>query len=245
MFTAYSKASDEVEAVDGDSAVAALDEQRRTVLLEIEDKAFSYFRLRAGIVAAEQALHLYRKHRSSMMLRASAAFQVINWGAYRGLATQPDMDTEVLIGIGADGSSKLAQEMSKGTRFQLYLALRVAGYHEFAQSRTPVPFIADDIMKTFDDFRAVNAFRLFADIAKVGQVIYLTHHQHLCDIARRVCPNARIHELAVPLVPERWRCVRRPIPGLSLSRPAGPATSTRQPGSAPKGPRPSYVLHPS
>ncbi|TIU90493.1 MAG: hypothetical protein E5W09_33515, partial [Mesorhizobium sp.] len=190
LFTAYSKASDEVDAVDGDSAVAALEEQRRTVLLEIEDKAFSYFRLRAGIVTAEQALRLYRdKHRSSMMLRASAAFQVISRGAYRGLATQPDKDTEVLIGIGADGSSKLAQEMSKGTRFQLYLALRVAGYHEFAQSRTPVPFIADDIMETFDDFRAEEAFRLFADMAKVGQVIYLTHHQHLCDIARQVCPN--------------------------------------------------------
>ncbi|MER8970641.1 AAA family ATPase [Mesorhizobium sp. M0808] len=203
LFTAYSKASDEVDAVDGDCAVAALEEQRRTVLLEIEDKAFSYFRLRAGVVAAEQALRLYRdKHRSSMMLRASEAFQVISRGAYRGLATQPDKDTEVLIGIGADGSSKLAQEMSKGTRFQLYLALRVAGYHEFAQSRTPVPFIADDIMETFDDFRAEEAFRLFADMAKVGQVIYLTHHQHLCDIARRVCPNARIHELAPPLALE-------------------------------------------
>ncbi|RUW32196.1 hypothetical protein EOA37_32165 [Mesorhizobium sp. M2A.F.Ca.ET.015.02.1.1] len=203
LFTAYSKASDEVDAVDGDSAVAALEEQRRTVLLEIEDKAFCYFRLRAGVVAAEQALRLYRdKHRSSMMLRASEAFQVISRGAYRGLATQPDRDTEVLIGIGADGSSKLAQEMSKGTRFQLYLALRVAGYREFVQSRTPVPFIADDIMETFDDFRAEEAFRLFADMAKVGQVIYLTHHQHLCDIARRVCPNARIHELAPPLALE-------------------------------------------
>ncbi|TIL34005.1 AAA family ATPase [Mesorhizobium sp.] len=203
LHTAYSKASDQVEAVDGDSAVADLEEQRRTVLLEVEDKAFNYFRLRAGVAAAEQALRLYRdKHRSSMMLRASQAFQVISRGACRGLATQPDKDAEVLIGIGADGSSKVAQEMSKGTRFQLYLALRVAGYYEFAQFHTPVPFIADDIMETFDDFRAEEAFRLFADMARVGQVIYLTHHQHLCEIARRVCPNAQIHELAAPIALE-------------------------------------------
>src|ERR1700731_4397549 len=53
-------------------------------------------------------------------------------------------------GIGADGSSKRASdskgnsEMSKGTRFQLYLALRVAGYHEFASSsgRSPDEFEA-------------------------------------------------------------------------------------------------------
>ena len=117
------------------------------------------------------------------------------------LTMQPDKDTEFLIGIGADGSSKRASdskgnsEMSKGTRFQLYLALRVAGYHEFACSRRPVPFIADDIMETFDDFRAEEAFRLFSEMAEVGQVIYLTHHRHLCDIAQRVCPRIKVHEL--------------------------------------------------
>ena len=89
----------------------------------------------------------------------------------------------------------MALELSKGTRFQLYLALRVAGYHEFARARPPVPFIADDIMETFDDFRAEEAFRLFADMAEVGQVIYLTHHRHLAEIAGRVCPTARLHTL--------------------------------------------------
>jgi uncharacterized protein YhaN len=58
-----------------------------------------------------------------------------------------------------------------------------------------VPFIADDIMETFDDFRAEETFRLFAQMAGVGQVIYLTHHRHLCDIARTVCPQVHIHDL--------------------------------------------------
>jgi len=68
-------------------------------------------------------------------------------------------------------------------------------YHEFAKARRAVPFVADDIMETFDDFRAEEAFRLFADMARSGQVIYLTHHQHLCEIVRRVCPTVRIHDL--------------------------------------------------
>jgi uncharacterized protein YhaN len=74
--------------------------------------------------------------------------------------------------------------------------LRVAGYHEFARLRSPVPFIADDIMETFDDLRAEEALGLLAAMAEVGQVIYLTHHRHLCEIARRTCPGVRIHELA-------------------------------------------------
>ena len=86
--------------------------------------------------------------------------------------------------------------MSKGARrFQLYLALRVADYFEFVDQHGPVPLVADDILETFDDFRAEEAFRLFTEMAGVGQVIYLSHHRHLCEIARAVCPNVTIHEL--------------------------------------------------
>jgi uncharacterized protein YhaN len=196
LFAARSKAADQVEAVGGDDAAARIEQERRTTLLEIEEKALRYFRLRAGIVAAEQALRAYRdKHRSAMMIRASEAFRIISRGAYARLATQPGKDGEVLIGVGSNGRSKLAAEMSKGARFQLYLALRVAGYEEFARARRSVPFIADDIMETFDDFRAEEAFRLFSEMGQVGQVIYLTHHRHLCDIARRTCPDIKVHEL--------------------------------------------------
>lgn len=196
LFTAHSKAVERVEAVGGDDAVARIEQERRTLLLEVEDKARAYFRLRAGTVAAEAALRTYReRHRSAMMERASEAFATMSRGTYLGLAAQPERDSEILIAKAADGTSKIASDLSRGTRFQLYLALRVAGYMEFAKVRRPVPFVADDIMETFDDLRAEEAFRLFGEMARVGQVIYLTHHEHLCGIAQRVCPGARIHEL--------------------------------------------------
>lgn len=196
LFTEHSKALDRLEAVGGDNAVARIEEKRRTTRLEIEEGATRYLRLRLGVTAAEQALRIYRdEHRSSMMARASEAFKVISREAYKGLTTQPDQDNEVLVAVGANGGSKVASELSRGTRFQLYLALRVAGYLEFAQSRQSVPFVADDIMESFDDFRAEEALRLFAEMAEKGQVIYLTHHQHLCDIAKRICPSVRLHNL--------------------------------------------------
>ena len=196
LFAAHSKAVDILDAVGGDDAVAKLEEQRRTTALEIEDGTLRYLRLRIGAAAADRALRAYRdQHRSSMMTRASDAFHTISRGAYKGLATQADKENEILIAQGSDGGSKIASELSRGTRFQLYLALRVAGYHEFVRTRRPLPFVADDIMETFDDFRAEEAFRLFMGMAEVGQVIYLTHHRHLCEIARHICPSVRIHSL--------------------------------------------------
>lgn len=197
LFAARTRAAEALDAIGGDDAVARIEQQRQTLLVEIEDRAIHYLRLSAGVIAMEQALSLYReRHRSTMMARASEAIKTISRGHYTGLVAQPDRDREVLIATTRDGGSKQATDMSKGARFQLYLALRVAGYHEFAASRRTVPFIADDIMETFDDFRAEEAFRLFADMAHVGQVIYLTHHRHLCDIAKAICPGVTIHQLS-------------------------------------------------
>lgn len=190
------RAGDRLDAIGGDAAVARLDAERRTILLDIEEKAVRYIELKLGIMAAGNALRLYReRHRSGMMQRASDAFALMTRGQYSGLATQPVKGGEVLIALQRDGQSKVADALSKGARFQLYLALRLAGYYEFAQFRPSVPFIADDIMETFDHVRSEEVFRLFGEMASAGQVIYLTHHQHLCEIAKTVVPGVTIHEL--------------------------------------------------
>ncbi|MES0076564.1 AAA family ATPase [Mesorhizobium sp. M0058] len=190
------RAADKLDAIGGDSAVARLDAERRTTLLEIEEKAVRYIELKLGIMSAGNALRIYREnHRSGMMARASDAFKLMTRGQYSGLTTQPVKGEEVLIAVQRDGQSKLAEALSKGARFQLYLALRLAGYYEFAQFRPSVPFIADDIMETFDHIRSEEVFRLFGEMANTGQVIYLTHHKHLCEIAKAVVPQSTIHQL--------------------------------------------------
>ncbi len=201
LFAEKSRAVDGLGRVGGDDAVARIEADRRTVLLHIEDLAVRYLRLKTGGLLAEQALRAYRdRHRSSMMRRASEAFRLITRGDYSGLATSPERDRETLIGLPRQGGSKLAVDMSKGTRFQLYLALRLAGYEEFAAARPTVPFVADDIMETFDEPRSEEVFRLLGRMSTIGQVIYFTHHRHLCEIAVRVVPGAHTHELsAVPM----------------------------------------------
>lgn len=193
---ACARAEEALARIAGSDEAAALEERRRTVLIDLAEQSRRYLAMRAGVMAAEQALRLYReRHRSAMMERASKTFRDITGGEYAGLSTVLEKDAEYLVVNAAAGGSKLARDLSKGTRFQLYLALRVAGYHEIAASREIVPFIADDIMETFDDRRALNALRVMGEMARSGQVIYLTHHQHLCDLALEACPQVTLHEL--------------------------------------------------
>ncbi len=185
------------DAAGADGGAARLEAERQTLLLQIAQEAQTYMARQAGILALEQALRLYRDtHRSEMMAEASRVFALLTGGRYEGLSTQPEGRSEKLIAQEQGGASKLVDSLSKGTRFQLYLALRAAGYLELARTRSAVPFIADDIMETFDDARSEAAFRMLAQMAQSGQVIYLTHHAHLCEIARRACPQVRVQDLS-------------------------------------------------
>ena len=186
-------------ALDGlgsDAAQTRIAAEREALLLDMKDRVRSHLQQRFALTTFEAALRRFRDlHQSAMLTEASQAFARLTGGAYRGLAAQPQGHREVLVAQTPDGLHRDATQMSKGTRFQLYLALRMAGYHTLASSRSMVPFIADDIMETFDDDRALATFSLLGEMARKGQVIYLTHHKHLCDLAQRACPSARITQL--------------------------------------------------
>ena len=201
LYHEHMTASDALDAVGGDADAARIEEERRTVLLQTRERAERYLRLKVGVAAAERAIEIYRDHhRSSMMARAGEAFRTMTRGRFSDLTTTPGKDGDLLVGVQSHGGSLIASEMSKGTRYQLYLALRIAGYHEFAERHETLPFIADDIMETFDDDRSAEAFQLLSGIAEKGQVIYLTHHAHMRNIALKVCGDkVQVHELPAPM----------------------------------------------
>lgn len=194
-------AKDALEKVGGDDVPAQLEERRQTLLLELEERAKSTLRLQLGILAADQALAAYRdEHRSGMLADTEAAFKALTNGAYSELQTQTDGQKEILLALRErDGRFIAVSEMSKGTRFQLYLALRLAGYRQYAAGGTTLPFIADDIMETFDNTRTEAALTLLKEIATQGQALYFTHHEHVVELAQKVCGDGlTVHEFTSP-----------------------------------------------
>ncbi|MEZ5648910.1 MAG: hypothetical protein R3E60_08305, partial [Alphaproteobacteria bacterium] len=201
LYAAWKSAERALATIGGDAAVARLEEQKHALHLEIVEKSEKFLRLSAGVKVVQHAIAQYRDtHRSSMMNQASKAFSLITRGGFLELKALADGDQELLVGIKRNGSSLVASKMSRGTRFQLYLALRIAGHAEFTKHRESLPFFADDILEPFDNPRSKKTFSLLNDLSNSGQVIYLTHHEHLCELAKEVCgDHVNIIKLPDPL----------------------------------------------
>lgn len=195
---ARSTATQALRAIGGDADVALLVERKTTLELEMQDVALRHLELSLGHRLAEAAIRRYRDaHRSAMMQATETAFSELTNGAYSKLQTQIDGAAETLLALDASGMAKQAQDMSKGTRFQLYLALRAAAYEQLADQGAALPFLCDDIFETFDEERTRSACRVMERVGRRGQAIYLTHHQHVVDIAREVCgESVQIHSIA-------------------------------------------------
>lgn len=120
----------------------------------------------------------------SSLDRVSKAFAAVTDGAY-GLDIQDGAGGEELYAIehAYPNEHKTLDDLSEGTRDQLYLALRMVALRDHCASATALPFLADDILQTFDDGRARATLQALCELSNELQVIVLTHHAHLGSVA--------------------------------------------------------------
>jgi uncharacterized protein YhaN len=147
-------------------------------------------------VAAEmldQALAAVEQQGESALLRRiGTLFSQLTRGVYSRVLTEIGEDNVtrlILLQRDHPEERQSVRELSEGTRDQLYLALRLAAIEQHAQVAPPLPFIGDDILQTFDDDRALAAMRVLQQVSLQVQVILLTHHRHVLDLAAQLPPG--------------------------------------------------------
>ncbi|SOC08044.1 AAA family ATPase [Rhodobacter maris] len=170
--------------------------EQAVVLEELREGARAAALAQLGVLAARGALRrLAAERRSSMLRDVEAAFVAMTAPAWTGVDVWSEAAGDKLVGLRPDGTPVPVEMMSTGTMGQLYFALRLAGYRNFAREAGPLPMILDDIMETFDDTRARAALTLCAGIGTVGQAILFTHHAHLVALARAQIPGVNVVEM--------------------------------------------------
>ncbi|MCW2925985.1 MAG: chromosome segregation protein [Thermoleophilia bacterium] len=113
--------------------------------------------------------------------------------------------TRMLVGIDDGGTPRVELErardgeavpldgLSEGTADQLYLALRLATLVEGAGRGETMPLVVDDVLPSFDDERAAATMRLLGEVSEHLQVIFLTHHERLVDLAVAAVDSSVLH----------------------------------------------------
>ncbi len=200
-------AEDRFREVGGGGAAAVAEGARQDALAEIREIAQQYVRRRTAALLLQWAVERNRRERQGPMLRrAGEIFAELTLGSFEALELDFDEnDRARLVGRRPSGGRVDMNGMSSGSADQLYLALRVAALEGYAGDAGSLPFVADDLFVNFDDRRSAAGFRVLARLAHKYQVIFLTHHDHLAEVAK----------LAVPGGIRVWALPRRTVPSVA------------------------------
>lgn len=183
----------EFNALDGTSKAAEINQEIHEVRAELQEQVDRFIRLRLASTLLAQEIERFRENAQEPVLGASSRFfEQMTLGAFSGLsADYNDKGDPVIRAVRGDKEARRldVDQLSEGTRDQLFLALRLGGLWRYVQVNPPLPLIVDDVLVNFDDQRSAAAFRVFAEIALFTQVLFFTHHSHLVDIARETLPG--------------------------------------------------------
>ncbi|CAI2717384.1 ATP-binding protein [Nitrospina watsonii] len=146
-----------------------------------------------ALTVLDQSLEAYQKtHQPAVYRAASEWFKVITGGAYASVDYK--METDTVDVRAASGEIKRVEHLSRGTREQLYLALRLALIQEYEKDSEPLPVLMDDVWVNFDDARRDRFVAVLAEFAKTRQVVVLSCHA----ASRQLCRQHGAHEVSLP-----------------------------------------------
>ena len=79
-----------------------------------------------------------------------------------------------------------AEQLSGGTREQLFLAVRFALVRQFSEQDVELPMVMDDLFVNFDEERTAVAMDCLMELADSGQqILFFTCHRHLAEQFRK------------------------------------------------------------
>ena len=176
----------ELGRIDGSDQAAATAAEAEQTLAEIHHHVEEYVCVKLSALLLDREIERYReRHQGPIMQRAGEFFRRMTLDRFSGLSSEFNhQDKLELRCLRTTGQSLSVENLSEGTRDQLYLALRLASLERHAQENEPLPLIIDDLLINFDDERTVATLILLAELSQHSQILFFTHHQHLLALAQ-------------------------------------------------------------
>lgn len=189
---------DRLEAMDGSAEAAELAAAREGQLAHIQRDAERYVEVRLAERILSDEIDRYRRENEGPVLASAGRFLAgLTRDRYPRVATDLDgaQDAVHLLAVESTAKGereKAIGELSRGTRDQLFLALRLAALEQALDRRESMPFIADDLLVEFDDARTRAALEVLATLGERTQILLLSHHGRVAEMARELGDRAHV-----------------------------------------------------
>ena len=133
----------------------------------------------------------YEAHRQPETLHeASGLLKRLTAGKYRRIWTP--LANDILLVETADGQSLSVEALSRGTREQLLLSVRLALVAQMARRGVKLPMVLDDVLVNFDAVRSRRAAEVLKEFAAAGhQLLLFTCHEHVWNMFRELGADCR------------------------------------------------------
>ncbi len=164
-----------LRAYEGRSGADAAQELSATVA-RLGELSGAWVRRRIAAAVLDRVVERYRQvHQGPVLSRASELFRRLTLGRFSKL--QVGLEETRLECVEAEGGRGLElEQLSRGTRFQLFLALKLASLEQYLKTAPPLPLVLDDVLVEWDDERSRVALEVLAEFSEHLQILLFTHH---------------------------------------------------------------------
>lgn len=182
-----------LRAYEGRAGADAAQELSATAARVAELSAVWVRRRLAAAVLERVVEHYRERHQGPVLSRGSELFRRLTLGEFSRL--QVGLEETRLACVRGDQALEL-EHLSRGTRFQLFLALKLASLEDYFRSAPPLPLVLDDILVEWDDQRAKAALEVLAEFSEHTQVLLFTHlASHVAAVESLADPRICVHHL--------------------------------------------------
>lgn len=166
----------ELAQLETETASSQLRLERSLLKERLREAADEWSKLALADLLLTATRRKFEEDRQPTVIRhAEQCFREITDNRYDRLYA-PIGEQTVEVREAASGDTKEPEQLSRGTREQLYLALRFGLIREFSEHGERLPVIIDEALINFDPDRARRAAAAFATLAQTNQVIVFTCH---------------------------------------------------------------------
>lgn len=186
---AHETARGERQGVESSDRIAELETRRNALRTEIADAYRDWQVYTAGRELISQTLAAFERERQpAVFARAGEAFERITGGRYRRIVQDETGEGFYVV----DGHDRRVSpiDLSRGTREQLYLAVRLGLVEEFSRRGTSLPLIMDEILVNFDPERMTAVIGELGACGADHQILMFTCHPFVADRVTASVPAA-------------------------------------------------------